>query len=218
MKTGCAFPEIGERLGGTFLVVENCQIIDRIRFGPSCGRSGDDAFKNWPDRAHFFVQRRLETFTGRKTQAKCEASQSFGFSRNNVRLLFGLNLQTMFHASEKPIGVVQSQHFVGRKKVQFTKRSQRLEHTGFLQERMPRSMDQLQRLYDEFDVANTAASKFHVAFQLCRSNNVALDAVLDVRNFIQQIACRAFWINKGLMLPREFVGQLTATGDSACLD
>src|SRR6266536_5350796 len=159
-----------------------------------------------------------EIFAGRKTKTKCEPSQSFVFSRDKVRLLLGLNLQTMFYSPEKPVRLVQRQHFVRRKKVQFTKRSQRLEHTGFLQERIPRSMDQLQRLYDEFDVANTAASKFHVAFQLCRSNNVALDAVLDVRNFIQQIACRAFWINKGLMLPREFVGQLTATSDSACLD
>src|SRR4030095_3665878 len=71
---------------------------------------------------------------------------------------------------------------------------------------------------DEFDLANTAASKFHVAFQLVRADDVALNAPLDVGDFIQQIGRRAFWIDKRLMLSQEFVGQFPAAADSARLD
>src|SRR6266487_3173550 len=135
-----------------------------------------------------------------------------------MRLLLRLDLQTMFHPAEKPVSVVQGQHFRVRKKVQFTKRSQCLEHTWFLQERMTRPMDQLQRLHDKFDVANAAASEFYVALEVFCSNNVALDAAFDACNLIQQIVRRALGINERLMLPQEFVSQLTAASDAACLN
>src|SRR6185312_1478845 len=83
---------------------------------------------------------------------------------------------------------------------------------------MPRSVDKLQSLHDEFDLANTAASKFHVAFELVRADDVALDAPLDTGNFIQQIGRCARGINERLMLPQEFVSQLTAAADSTRLD
>ena len=83
---------------------------------------------------------------------------------------------------------------------------------------MTRSMDNLQGLYDEFDLANAAASKFHVALQLVRADNVALNASLDAGDFIQQIGRRAFGVNKRLMLAQEFVSQFAAAADSTRLD
>ena len=135
-----------------------------------------------------------------------------------MRLLLGLYLQTMLHTAEKPVCVVESQHFVARKKVQLTKRSQRFEHIRLLQERMTRSMDKLKRLHDEFDFPNATAPKFYVAFQLVRSHDVAFDAPLDTGDFIQQIGRHAPGINKRLKLAQEFVSQFTATADSARFD
>ena len=83
---------------------------------------------------------------------------------------------------------------------------------------MPRSVDELQGLHDELDLPNTAAPKFYVAFELVRTNYVALDAPLDTGNFIQQIGRCAPGINKRLMLSQEFVSQLAAAADSARLD
>src|SRR5213076_1111154 len=83
---------------------------------------------------------------------------------------------------------------------------------------MTRSMDQLHRLQNEFDVTNAAAPEFYVALELFCPNDVALNAMLDARNLIQQIGTGALWVNERLMLPQEFVSDLTATGDSACFD
>src|SRR6266542_4404448 len=83
---------------------------------------------------------------------------------------------------------------------------------------MPRSVDKLQGLHDEFDFANTAAPKFHVAFQLVLADDVAFNTPLDTGNFVQQIGRGALGINERLMLPQEFVSQLAAAPDSTCLD
>src|SRR6266511_4015013 len=124
----------------------------------------------------------------------------------------------MLDTAEKPICLVERQHFTARQQVQFTKSSQGSEHTGFLQEWMLRAVDKLECLHDEFDLANAAASKLHVALQLVGSNHVALDASLDVGDLIEQIGRGAFRINKRLMLPQEFVSQLATAGDSARLN
>src|SRR5438045_9228169 len=81
-----------------------------------------------------------------------------------MRLLFGLYLQTMLHAAKKSVSVIAGQHFLARKKIQLTKRSQRFADPEFLHEWLTRSMDQLQRLHDEFDLPHPTASDFHFAF------------------------------------------------------
>ena len=91
----------------------------------------------------------------------------------------------MLDAPEKPIRIIQSQNFIGSEQIQFAKRSQRFKHARFLQERMPRSVDQLQRLHDEFDVADAATSKLHVATQFLSSHDISLDAMFDVRDFVE---------------------------------
>src|SRR5581483_7428797 len=83
---------------------------------------------------------------------------------------------------------------------------------------MPGSVNKLQGLDNKFDVANTAAPKLYVAFEVVRANDIALNTLFDVGNFIQQVSSRAPGINKRLVLTQEFVSQLTATGDSTGLD
>src|SRR4030095_2201300 len=115
VETGGALYEIGKCLGCSFLIVENFKIV---RFGRSTrGRFRNDALKNRTNSAHPFLQRGSELFAGREPQTQREASQSVGVSRDSVRLLFALDLQTMLHASEEPVSVIQNQHFLARKQV-----------------------------------------------------------------------------------------------------
>jgi len=164
------------------------------------------------------LQRRCKSLGGQKAKAVCEAAQSFGIFWNSVDLLFGLDLQAMLDAAEKSIRVIKSQNFLAREKMQLTQCSQRLEHTRFLQERMLRSVDELQRLHDEFDFATAADTELVVALDFVRSNYIALDAAIDVGDLLEEIGRRALWINKRLMLPKEFIRQLAAASDASRLD
>src|SRR5256885_5495431 len=96
MEAGGALCEIRECLSRAFLVTKNVQ----IDFGWFGRRFGNDPFKNRAHTVHLFVQRRGESFTGRKTQDKCESSQSFRFLRNRVALLLSFDLQTMLNTPE----------------------------------------------------------------------------------------------------------------------
>src|SRR6266568_1832778 len=124
----------------------------------------------------------------------------------------------MLNTPEKPICLVERQHLLARKKIQLTKAAQRFERTRFLQERMARPMDKLKCLHDKLDFANATAAEFDVAFKLIVSDDVALDASLDVGDLVEQIGRRTLRINERLMLPQEFVSQLPIAADSARLD
>ena len=76
-------------------------------------------------------------------------------------------------------------------------------------------MDQLQRLHNEFDFANAAGAELDVALEIFVTNDVALDASFDNRDFIQQIRCRTFRINERLMMSQEFVNKLVASANAA---
>src|SRR4029453_12369413 len=208
--------EICQGFGSGFLIIENFE----ADFSPKTvrGRFGDNPLKNRADSAHSFPQRRSEIFDRRKAQTWCQPLQRFRFLRDSVCLLFGLDLQTMLDTAEKPICLVERQHFTPRQQVQFTKSSQGSEHTGFLQEWMLRAVDKLKCLHDEFDLANAAPSQLDVALEIVGSDHVALDASLDVGDLIEQIGRRTFGINKRLMLPQEFISQLATAGDSACFN
>jgi len=54
-------------------------------------------------------------------------------------------------------------------------------------------------LHDKFDVTNAAAAKFYIAIEFFRPNDVAFDAVLDVRNLLEQIRRWTFWVDEWLM-------------------
>src|SRR4029077_4809278 len=86
--------------------------------------------------------------------------------RNRYALSSGRNSSR----GEESIRIIQRQNFIVREQIQFSQCAERLEHTRFLQKRITRAMDKLQRLHDELDVANAAAPKFYVALQLFRPN------------------------------------------------
>src|SRR5437899_5952568 len=108
----------------------------------------------------------------------------------------------MLNTPEKPICLVERQHFIARKKIQLTKTAQRFERARFLQERMACPVDKLKCLHDKLDFANATTAEFDVAFKLVMSDDVALDPPLDVGNLIEQIGRRTLWINERLTLPQ----------------
>src|SRR5262245_57778379 len=161
--------------------------------------SRDNSLKYGAHRSHSTVQRRCEVAGRRETKATGEPAQRVRLVRNSVGLLFGFDLQAVFNTAEKSICIVQRQNFVVWEQIQFSQCAERLEHTRFLQKRITRAMDQLECLDDELDLANAAASKFYIALQLFRPNHVTLDAVLDVRNLLEQIRRSTPWIDERLM-------------------
>ena len=66
-------------------------------------------------------------------------------------------------------------------------------------------MNELQRLDDEFNLADSTATEFEIALDGIQSDDVALDSSFDARNFIEEIGCRAARINEWLMMPKKFV-------------
>src|SRR5690242_12267826 len=107
----------------------------------------------------------------------------------------------MLDAPEETVCLVERQYVIRRKELQLMQCSQCLEHACFLQKRMARSMNKLQRLHNEFDIANAPASEFHIALEVFCANDVPLDPVLDAGDLLQQIWCRALRIHERLMLP-----------------
>ena len=195
VETRRASFKISQRFLRSLRVVEKFQ----ANFRGLQRRSRNDPSKNRPDRAHPVLQCRCEIVRAREAQASGKMVQCFRLVRQRVGLLFGFDLQAVFDTTEKSIRVVQRQNFLRSKQIQFSQRAERLQHVRFLQKRMTRPVNKLQRLYDEFDVANSAASKFYVALQFLRTDNVAFDAMLDFRNLVQQIRCGCPRIDERLM-------------------
>ena len=63
------------------------------------------------------------------------------------------------------------------------------------------TVNELERLHDEFDLANAANAKFDVALEFVGSHHVALNAPLDIGDLVEQIGRGAPGIDKRLMLP-----------------
>src|SRR6266404_8417718 len=79
-------------------------------------------------------------------------------------------------------------------------------------------MNELQRLDDKLDLANSATAKLDVALQRIQANDVALDSFFDVRDFVEQVRRRTARINKWLMLAQKFIDQLAIAGDATGFD
>ena len=83
---------------------------------------------------------------------------------------------------------------------------------------MTRAVQQLQRLHDEFDLANAAGPELDVPLQILVADDVALDPSLDRRDLIEQLRRCAFRIDERLMFAQEIVGKFFAAGDAARFD
>ena len=133
-------------------------------------------------------------------------------------LLLSFNLQTMLGPAEKPIRAIKIDNFISRNQFELGQTLERLQCAWLLQEGVPRSVDKLQRLYNEFDFANTTAAKFDVPLQFALSDDIAFDSPFDIGDLVQQIRRRTFRVNERLMLPQEFVSELATARNSPSLN
>src|SRR5262249_24883285 len=195
MIASCTSFELSEGFLCLFCILEEFN----SDFGGLRGAFRDNALKYGTQRCHSVVQCRCEIAGRREAKALCELGQWVRLVRNGVGLLFRFDLQAVFNAAEKSIRIIQRQHFIVREQIQFSQCAERLEHARFLYKRITRAMDKLQRLYDELDVANAAAPEFYIALQLFRPNHVALDAVFNACNFLEQIWRCTLWVDERLM-------------------
>src|SRR3954469_25140683 len=79
-------------------------------------------------------------------------------------------------------------------------------------------MEKLQRLDNEFDLANSTGAEFHIALDIFVADYVPFDPSLDAADLFEDVARRALGKNERLMLPQKFVNQLAAAGDPARFD
>ncbi len=191
--------------------------IDQLSFFAR-QRFGDETAKNRAHREHFPLERGREFLSRAKSETQRESSQVFRSCRNGVGLLLGFNLQTVLGAAEEAIRAVKIDNFIGWNQFELGEAPERLQCARFLQERVPRSVNKLQGLHNELDFANPAAAEFDVAFQILLSDNIAFDPSFDVGDLFEQIGCGTFRVNERLMLPQEFVSELTTAADPTSFD
>ena len=122
----------------------------------------------------------------------------------------------MFDPAEKAIGPVQVEYLRRLNEFEVGQCLQCIQRARFLQKRVAAAMDELQRLYHEFDFPNAAASEFDVSVQVF--GRIVFDPALDAGNFVEQIRGGASRIDKWLMLAQKFVGQFPTAGDAAGFD
>src|SRR5437016_5324985 len=124
----------------------------------------------------------------------------------------------MLDLTEKAIGTVKIDNLTMGNDLESRQRAQRIQRACVLKKRVTSAVNELKCLHDEFDLANPAAPELYVPLQFIRTHDVALDPLFDLSEPIEQVRCRAFWINEWLVLPQEFVSQLAAAAESASLD
>ena len=165
-----------------------------------------------------FAQRAREIIPGGKSKASRELIEEFTVFRDRVGLLFRFNLQPVLNPPEKTIGCFQRARFLVRKQLQFREDWKRFQRACFLQERVSRPVQELEGLHDKFDLPNPARAQLDVSPDFFVTNDVPLDPSLDCGNFVEQIRRRAPGINKGLVLPKKFVGELATAANPPRLD
>src|ERR1700722_9529838 len=139
-------------------------------------------------------------------------------SRQGVRLLLVLNLQTMLDRPQKNVSVMEQAHFIRRKDIQLLQRNQSFETVSLLQESISGSVQELQGLQDELDFPNASVSELHVTVELRRADNVSFDPSFDRCNFVQQIGRNDSWKNKRLQSLVELVEQFIVSSHTPRLD
>ena len=153
-----------------------------------------------------------------KSETQSQSLQLFGCGWKRMGLLLSFNLQTMLGPAEKPIRAIKIDNFISRNQFELGDTLERLQCAWLLQKGVPRSVDKLQRLHNEFNFANTTATKFNIPLQFALSYDIPLDSSFDIGDLVQQIRRRTFRVNERLMLPQEFVSELATASNSSSLD
>src|SRR4051812_2674630 len=73
------------------------------------------------------------------------------------------DLQTMFDLAQEAIGVIEELRFFMGNAANGFERAQRLERVALPQFRQIAAVEQLEELNDEFDIANAAVARLHLA-------------------------------------------------------
>ena len=124
----------------------------------------------------------------------------------------------MFHAPKETVGGSQELRLPFWNQFQLGEDREGLERVRFLQESVPRSVQELERLHDKFDFTNSAGAQFDVAIDIFVTDDVSLDPPFQRENFIEQIRRGAPRVNEGLMLAKKFVSEFAAATNSSRLD
>ena len=98
-----------------------------------------------------------------------------------MHLLIGAHLQPILQAPQEHVGRVELGHRRGRQQLRAGQQRQRLAQRGALQTPVLAAADQLERLHDEFDLADAAVTELDVVRQIA-----ALHLALDQRLHLAQ--------------------------------
>ena len=192
----------------------------RLSASDSVPGAGDEMslVKNRADFLHVRSQRTGEVALGNESKTPRQPVECFPVLRNRVGLLFRFDLQPVFDAPEEAVACFQGASFTARDQFQLRQDRERLQSARFLQERVPRSVQKLERLHDKFDLANPAGAQFDVPLDVFVPDDVALDPSFDRGDFVEQIRRRALGINERLMLAEKFVGEFATAANPARFD
>src|SRR5438552_18400507 len=94
------------------------------------------------------------------TERPGDRQPQFAPGRKGVNLPFVLNLQTMLDRTKKNVGIPQNVNMFARQDLQLLKGVQCFEGITLLQERVFRSVQQLQGLQGKLDFAYAAVPEF----------------------------------------------------------
>src|ERR1043166_1815941 len=109
----------------------------------------------------------------------------------------------MLDPAQKPVSTFQVDHFVFRDQLEVGQTAQRIERIRFLEESVPRAVNELKRLHDELDFPDPAATEFHIASEPTVADDVTFDPRFNVRDLAQQIGRRTLWIDERLKRSEE---------------
>ncbi len=90
------------------------------------------------------------------------------------------HLKLVFQVAQKPVGFLQTTMFPGIEEPGPVQRFQGAHRLTLLQVRLAASVDELERLDEEFDFANTALSQLDMPPLFSRRIQSGVDAVLDL--------------------------------------
>jgi len=123
----------------------------------------NDPIEDGTNILHVLLQLGVETLGRFKTEAACESLERRAVARDDVDLLFCFDLQAMLNQAEKSITSIKIENLVSRNQIEPRQSLQGPERAGVLEEGISSTVNELQRLHDEFDLADSTPAELEVA-------------------------------------------------------
>ena len=118
-----------------------------------------------------------------------------------MRLKVINHLQLVFEIAEKQVCLSQRLVLSGLQVAQGRKLCKCTNRAALLQLRLPATVDQLQSLHKELDLANAPCTEFDVLFVALSGRQFGFNATLDLLNLVQGCKVEKLSINKGIECP-----------------